>query len=296
MRRNHADEMQTATFSTSVAHVHAVERKPLFHFRPGLRVLTLASPGCNLRCGYCLNDALSRYGRDPGVPWSGEAVDVPSLLARARAEGTGIAFSYSEPTLSAELLLAIAAEAGDLPLVWKTNGFIRRQPLRQLARHVAAANVDLKTLDEAEHRRLTGAPLSPVLDTISELVSMGVWVEISTPVLPEINDRREAIESMAKFILSHGVQVPWHLGRYLPVDGFQGPPTDPGRLAEARSTAREIGLSHVYVERALGPDGRRTRCPRCRSAVVERDLWESGRSALKGGQCPGCGASVAGRW
>ena len=299
VRRRTGPILETATHASAVRHLHSVERKPLYHFRPGLPTLTLAAPGCNFRCGYCQNAVLSQYGKEPDAPWRAEPVDPAEIVAAARAVRAAIAISYTEPTLAAELTLALvaAAQGHDIPLIWKSNGFITESALHTIAPHLAAINIDLKTADEAAHRRLTGAPLAPVLAAAAEYQRLGVWLEISTPLIDGLNTRPEQIRALAHHVAALGTDVPWHLVRVLPE--YKMPtihPTAPALLQQAQAIGREAGLRHVYVERACGPEGRQTRCPSCAAVVIERAIAALEHNHLINGHCPHCHSAIAGVW
>jgi pyruvate formate lyase activating enzyme len=297
VRRRAGDLLETATYATTVRHWGTVERKPLYHFRPGLKTLTLAAPGCSFACRYCQNYRISQYGRHAESLWSAEAVDPGEVVAAAAEAGAGVGLSYSEPVLAAELTLALA-EAGrpaGVPIIWKTNGFLTPEAIARLAPALDAVNVDLKAADDSRHRGLTGAPLAPVLRAIAAFVEAGVWVEVSTPVIPRVN--ADALRRMAESIARVDPDIPWHLLRFTPEFRLRElPPTSPEALAEGVEIARDTGLRYVYVERALGPEGRRTSCPRCGLEVVARDIWAVHSVSLVAGRCPHCGAHVAGRW
>lgn len=292
--------METATFGSSVRHFDAVERKPFFHFRPGTQVLTLAAPGCTFRCTYCINHRMSQYGRETDVlAWDASPVDPAEAVRAAADAGASIGLSYTEPSLAIELTLELARhgrEAG-VPVVWKTNGFLTKEAATAAVSAVTAANIDIKAADEDAHRRLTGASLGPVLDTLRAFADAGVWVEVSTPVIPGVNAEPGQLSWIAGQIAGVSTEIPWHLIRWTP--GFkltEGDPTTPAALAEAVSLGRRAGLKHVYVERALGADGRATRCPGCDRVVILRAIWALERSDLYNGSCPGCGYRLAGRW
>jgi pyruvate formate lyase activating enzyme len=300
VRRRRGDGLETATFATSVLHVHPVERKPLYHYRPGTRVLTVAAPGCTFACRYCQNFALSQLGRSAEARWSARPLGPDELVERAVAEGAGIAFSYAEPVLAAELTLAVApiARSRGVEVVWKTNGFVSLEAARRLAPALAAVNVDLKAADDGPHRRLTGAPLGPVLDAVAAWAAEGVWVEVATPIIPGFNDGDGDLRAMARRVVGWGAETPWHLVRFHPDYRLQdAPPTHPELLERAAAIAGEVGLRHVYVERAPGEGRRDTRCPGCGETVVRRRIWalEEDR-LLPGGRCQGCGRRLGGRW
>jgi pyruvate formate lyase activating enzyme len=299
VRRRTGDSMETATFASSVRHFDAVERKPLYHFRPGTRILTLAAPGCTFRCTYCINHRMSQYGREDDVPWTASAVDPAEIVAMAEAEGAGVGLSYTEPSLAIELTKALArcGKAAGVPIVWKTNGFLTAEAADAVMPSLAAANIDLKAADEDAHRRLTGAPLGPVLATLREFAENGIWVEVCTPVIPGVNAEPAQLARMAGQLAAISPDIPWHLLRWTP--GFRlkdGDPTSPAALSEAVAIGRQAGLNYVYVERALGADGRATCCPRCHRILVSRAIWALDSIGLYDGCCPGCGYRVAGRW
>lgn len=186
VRRNRGCGLETATFAVAVAYLDAIERKPLYHVRPGTRVLTTAAPGCTFRCGYCINHRLSQYGRTGAPGWVGEPARPADLVARAAAEHAAIGLSYTEPGLAPELTLALAEHAAPagVPLVWKSNGFLTAKAIDLVAPVLDAVNIDVKAADDPAHRRLTGAPLGPVLAAIERFRAAGVWVEVSTPLIP----------------------------------------------------------------------------------------------------------------
>jgi len=299
VRRRRGARLETATFATAVVHAHPIERKPFYHVRPGTRVLTLAAPGCMFTCTYCQNYRLSQFGRTDAAPWAAVPIDPAEIVARAAAEGMGIAFSYSEPVLAAEATLAIAplASQAHVPLLWKTNGFITEDAACEVAPALTAANVDLKAAREDVHLRLTGAPLGPVVSALRTWKALGVWLEVSTPVIPGTNDDLASLQAMAQIVVSLGEQTPWHLLRFHPDHRLTAaPPTHPEILDRAVEIARAAGLVHVYVERALGDRGRITRCVGCGEKVVERHVDGVRYNHLREGRCPRCRAAVAGCW
>lgn len=308
--------LQTATFATSVVHRDAIERKPFFHYRPGTTAVTLAAPGCSFRCDYCINFRISQYGRDVASGWIAEPVsagggdaaprsaesDAPSIagiVALAEEAGGCVALSYSEPSLAIELTLALAdaGAAVGVDVVWKSNGFLTPAAVAVAAPALAAVNIDLKGVDDARHRRLTGAPVGPVLDTIADFRSRGVWVEVTTPLVPGVAESAADLAATAARLAAIDPGIPWHLARFTPAYRMaDGDPTQPAALSQGVDVGRAAGLRHVYVERALGAAGRATRCPRCDAVVVERGVWSTMDNRLIGGCCPGCGRRVEGRW
>jgi pyruvate formate lyase activating enzyme len=298
VRRRAGRIIETATFATSVRHWTAVERKPLFHFRPGSVALTLAAPGCTFRCDYCINYRISQVvghaENYPVVP-----VDPAELVGQAAARSASIALSYSEPSLAPELTLALAAAARPrgVNILWKSNGFLTARATALLAPALSAVNIDVKAGDDAAHRRLTGAPLGPVLDTIEALRGYGVWIEICTPLIPGTSAQAGQLRRIARSIVRIDPAIPWHLLRFTPAFRMQeADPTSARALGSAVMIGREAGLRHVYVERALGPAGRATHCPGCDAEVVRRGVWALESDELVAGRCPHCSTAIEGRW
>lgn len=300
VRRNEGGRLLTATFAVSAAHLTNIERKPLYHVRPGTRVLTVAAPGCTFRCDYCINHALSQYGREAAVPWQGTQAQPEELVRRAAQAGASIGISYTEPGLSPELTLALAGLAAPqrIPLVWKTNGFLTPAAVRLVAPVLNAVNIDVKAATDAAHRKLTGAPLAPVLRAIELFRAAGVWVEVSTPLVPGTASELEHWRVIAGTLADIDPAIPWHLLRFTPdFRMVQSSPTAPRALADAAAVGRRAGLQYVYVERAIGEAGRRTDCPACGMVLIERGVWDT-RSvfASPDGKCPGCSYRIPGRW
>jgi pyruvate formate lyase activating enzyme len=299
VRRNRGGALETATFAAAVAHLDAIERKPLYHVRPGTRVLTVAAPGCTFRCDYCINYRLSQYGRSDMAPWAAPPARPADLVGQARAAGAAIGLSYSEPGLAPELTLALAEHAtpAGVPVVWKSNGFLTARAVDLVAPVLTAVNIDVKAADDAAHRQLTGAPLRPVLDAIERFRAAGVWVEVSTPLIPGVSAEAAPLRAIAGMLATIDPQMPWHLVRFTPDFRMTDrPPTHPDELRAARDIGRAAGLEFIYVERALDAEGRRTDCPSCGTALVERGIWETLGNSIARGCCPGCARPVPGRW
>jgi pyruvate formate lyase activating enzyme len=299
VRRNEAGAAQTLTMSVAAAHLDAIERKPLYHVRPGSQVLTVGSPGCSFRCEYCVNHRLSQYGRDADVVASFVPARPADLVATALEQHAIIGMSYSEPGLAPELTLALAelARPHAIPLVWKSNGFLTPQAVDLLSPALTAVNIDVKAADDTAHRWLTGAPLGPVLDAVERFRAAGVWIEISTPLVPGTASEPAQLRAIAVRLASISRDLPWHLVRFTPDYRLvTARPSSPDSLAAAVAIGHEAGLRYVYVERALGPAGRRTACPACDTTVIDREIWALGENMLVSGSCPACGHHVPGLW
>jgi pyruvate formate lyase activating enzyme len=299
VRRRNGLVIETSTFATSIRHWTPVERKPLFHFRPGSETITLAAPGCTFRCNYCINFRISQIDDGEVDSYATTPVDPAELAAAAASRSASIALSYTEPSLAPELTLALAAAARPLgvDILWKSNGFLTRQATTLIAPALSAVNIDVKAGEETAHRQLTGAPLRPVLETIVSLREYGVWVEVSTPLIPGTNSTPPQLRKIARWIAGIDPGIPWHLLRFTPAFRMREfDPTPVHALETAVEIGRESGLRYVYVERALGPAGRVTHCPGCRAAVVRRGIWGLEVNELVAGRCPYCSTSIEGYW
>ncbi len=287
-------------------HVDPIEKKPLFHYLPGHASFSIGTVGCNFRCLHCQNSSLSQQPRleggrrskeaEPHVP--GERV-TPDSLVRAAVEGgcRSIAYTYSEPTVFFELALETArlARQEGLGNVFVTNGFITEAPLVLIAPVLDAANIDLKFIDKARHRRVTGAPLQPVLDSIKRYRDLDIWIEVTTLVIPGLNDSEESLRSMAEFI--HGVDpdIPWHVTRFHPQHRLlDRGPTPVSTLSRARTLAAEAGLRFCYSGNVPGDEGEATSCPGCGAVVLRRYGSRLVEDRIKGGGCPECGTRIPG--
>jgi pyruvate formate lyase activating enzyme len=295
VRRGTDEGIETATFASTVQHADPVERKPLFHYRPGTPTITLAAPGCSFRCDYCVNFRISQYGKDNESTWQAHDVDPSEVVGLAAAMNGCVALSYTEPSLAPELTLELARRGRDMgvDVVWKSNGFLTPEAIALCAPVLAAVNIDLKCVDEKSHRRLTGGSVRPVIDAITAFREHGTWVEVSTPISPGITEPAGVAEVLA----SIGADIPWHVVRFTPAFRMRDRnPTHPDAIEAAVMAGKAAGLRYVYVERALGDDGRTTLCPSCETAVVRRGVWSLVENRLQAGRCPECGTGVEGRW
>lgn len=201
--------------------------------------------------------------------------------------------------MAIELTLALAERGCDrgVGLIWKTNGFLTPEALAVAGPALVAVNLDIKAADEERHRDLTGAPLASVMESLRILRDYGVWVEVSTPLIPGVSDQLTDLAQIAARIASVDRGIPWHLLRFTPAFRRSGDdPTRPDALRAAVHAGHEAGLRYVYVERALGVAGRSTRCLCCGHTVVVRDVWSTAEVRLTDGKCDQCGTLVEGRW
>jgi len=297
IRKNVSGRLVSLAYAQPCAlQVDPIEKKPLFHFLPGSRILSLGTAGCNMACKFCQNWEISKSRDDQVRSQHLRPAEAVALAERDRCPA--IAFTYNEPTIWAEYAMDIAAEARrhGIATVMVTNGYVTREALPDVYRFIDAANVDLKAFTEDFYRKVTLSAMAPVLETLAELRSRGVWVEITTLLIPGLNDGDGEIRELASWILDNmGPDQPLHFTAFHPdfrlVDV---PATSHETVHEARRIAMDTGLRYVYEGNVLCEEGGTTFCPGCGDAVITRS-WHHVRSRrLVAGRCR-CGHTIAGR-
>jgi pyruvate formate lyase activating enzyme len=301
VRVNLGGKLRATTYGRpSSIHVDPMEKKPLYHFRPGTPVFSIATAGCNLHCLNCQNWQLSQRGGDEmEVLYE---LEPPEVVSTALAQGCeSIAYTYSDPIVFYEYVRdssRLAREAG-LHNVFITAAYINREPLRELCRVLDATNADLKAFDDRFYREVNGGTLQPVLDALVTFREEGVWIEVTNLVIPTLNDDLPMIRRMAKWIRDElGAGTPLHFSRFRPMYRMQNlPPTPHVTLDRARSEAMDAGLEYVYIGNLPGHPGNSTYCPRDGTLLIKREgLWIGENHLTDDGRCPRCGEPVPGVW
>ncbi len=322
VRYNHGGRLYTLVYDKVVAReVNPIEKKPLFHFYPGSRAYSISTVGCNLRCTFCQNWQISQWAKErlpkriePGgtavpepvcpmlaaleeaVP--GEPVTPRSLVEAAITTGCmSMSYTFAEPTIFYELAYdtAALARARGLKNNFVSNGFINEAPLRELAGVLDAANIDLKFFKEETYRRISRARLQPVLDAIRLYHDLGVWLEITTLVVPGLNDSDEELTHIAEFIRSVDPRIPWHVTRYYPAYRmWDRPPTEVESLRRARELGFAAGLRYVYEGNVPGEGGENTYCYNCKTLLIERYGFYVHINRIHDSRCPECGTLIDG--
>ena len=313
------------------AEIDPIEKKPLFHFLPGSTAYSIATVGCNLRCRFCQNWTISQWpklkesvdqgdeppspiGEHPADEWCTETEPpearwgigttvVPSeLVSQANHAGCRtVAYTYTEPTIFYELALTTArlASAAGLGNIFVTNGYISLDPLREIAPYLGAANIDLKSFRDSYYKKLCGARLEPVLAAIREYRKLGVWIELTTLLIPGLNDETAELRDIARFIKAElGEDVPWHISRFFPAYKMEHwQETSIRSLLRAREIGQEEGVRYVYLGNVpQEEEAEHTICPGCGTIVIRRWGFTVAENRLQAGRCPDCNRFVAGRW
>jgi pyruvate formate lyase activating enzyme len=301
VRQRVGDQMILTTYGRSSGFcIDPIEKKPLHHFYPGSSVLSFGTAGCNLACKFCQNWDISKstdFDRlaDQAAP--------EEIAATAVEHGCkSVAFTYNDPVIFAEYAMDVAdaCHARDVRTVAVTAGYMHAEPRREFYTKIDAANVDLKAFDEAFYFKLTGAHLQPVLDTLEYLVKdTGVWVEITTLLIPGHNDSDAELGAMTRWIAQTlGDAVPLHFSAFHPDYKMQDvPPTPMHTLLRARRIALDAGLKYVYTGNVHDTTGGTTYCPGCGQALIIRDWYRiEDYRVTDDGHCPHCHSTLAGRY
>jgi pyruvate formate lyase activating enzyme len=299
VRARAGDQIVLTTWGRSSGFcVDPIEKKPLNHFLPGSAVLSFGTAGCNLACKFCQNWDISKSREFDTLADAA----TPEALARA-AERLGcdsVAFTYNDPIVFMEYAMDVADACRErgVRTVAVTAGYMCDAPRREFYRHIDAANVDLKAFTDDFYRRVCGAELQPVLDTLLHLKhETSVWFEITTLLIPGANDSSEEIRALSAWVRKElGPDVPLHFTAFHPDWKMRDrPPTPPSTLSRAREIALGEGLHFVYTGNVHDPGGQSTFCPSCGALVIERDGYTLGEWHLtSGGHCAACGTPVAG--
>lgn len=298
VRENLEGKLYTHVYGNLIAeHVDPIEKKPLYHFLPGSNAYSIATPGCNFRCEWCQNWQISQMPREMQMP-EDQRIPPEKIVSRAIRNGCkSIAYTYTEPTIFFEFAqdVSILAKEQGLKNIYVTNGFMTPEMLEAASPSLDAANVDIKAFKDKTYRSKMGGRLEPVLDSCRLMKSLGIWLEITTLIVPGVNDDPREIEALAQFINDDlGSETPWHISRFFPQYKMQDRnPTSLKILKQAEQIGKSIGLKYIYLGNAGGPSN--TYCKTCDKELIERvgyftrvtGLNEEGKCIFCGTKCDG---------
>jgi pyruvate formate lyase activating enzyme len=291
VRENIGGEIRLNTYGViSGFALDPIEKKPLYHFYPGKNIISAGSYGCNLKCDFCQNYHISQ-NTDASAGHRLFPVELVSRALKAE-DNIGIAYTYNEPVIWYEYVTDCArlAAGEGLKNVMVTNGYVNRQPLLQLIELIDAFNIDLKSFDNQFYRKFTGATLKPVLDSIIEVAASGRHLEITTLIIPGLNDSADEMRREAEWIaINAGAGVPLHISRYYPMYKRDDPPTPSETIWKLKEAASEY-LDFVYTGNMAEPSaGSDTICPQCKTTVIRRSGYRTTVTALSDdGRCLKC--------
>lgn len=298
VRENKDGILYSLVFGTLIAEqVDPIEKKPFFHVHPASRSYSIATVGCNFSCDFCQNHEISQMPRST-LMIMGEDTAPATIVERAKnSHCKTIAYTYTEPTVYLETALETAKIAcrDGLQNVFVTNGFMTPEAVDVIAPYLAAANVDLKSFRDEFYKKQCGARLKPVLDSLKKMKERGIWLEITTLLIPGLNDSTEELKDIAAFILSLGAETPWHISRFHPqFKRLETPSTPIDSVHRACLIGKEAGLKYVYSGNVPGDEGENTVCSNCKKLVIKRHGFRIIDNFLSGPACSHCGQKLEG--
>lgn len=300
VRQNREGRLYTHVYGEVIAaHVDPIEKKPLYHFLPGTTSFSIATIGCNFRCPFCQNWQISQASKRKDEETRGHKLSPEEVVGLARSYGCrSISYTYTEPTIFFEYAYDCAklAKEEGLANIFVTNGFMTGEALEAIDPYLDACNVDLKSFREDFYKKVCQAKLQPVLDSIRLMKKLGIWVEVTTLVVPGQNDGEAELRSIARFIAETDPSIPWHISRFHPDYQYTDTTATPlETLRQARSLGKEEGLHYIYIGNVLG-ESEDTLCPACGKPVIRRQGFHLSELNLKDSSCPGCGQSIIGKF
>jgi len=300
VRENRQGALQALVYEKLIArHIDPIEKKPLFHFLPGSLSYSVATVGCNFKCRFCQNADIAQMPSDRnGVVLGDRTTSQKEVDAAAKAGCKSIAYTYTEPTVFFEFAYDTAklAHAIGIKNVFVTNGYMTPEALDMISPWLDAANVDLKAFTNDFYKKMCGARLPPVLETLKGMKAKGIFLEVTTLLIPGLNDDTDELKQLAAFIANDlGIDTPWHVSRFHPTYRLTDRPATPlESLLNANKIGKKAGLRYVYTGNVPGQGGEKTVCYQCGRVVIDRWGFSISEYAIDNGSCRHCGTPVHG--
>jgi pyruvate formate lyase activating enzyme len=294
VRKNTGEKIDLTTYGVLSGYaLDPVEKKPLYHFFPGHNILSIGSFGCNMRCDFCQNYHISQ--RVPDELTNGKRISEIIGDALSAEKNIGIAFTYNEPIISFEYMRDVAqlAKTKGLSTVMVSNGYVNEAPLKEILEFIDAFNIDLKAFNNSFYKKLTGADIEPVKNSLKQISRSGRHLEVTTLVIPQLNDDEKEMKLQTRWIANElGRFIPFHLSGYFPTYKRNTPPTSEESLKRLFDIASE-NLDYVYMGNTNSVYGQNTSCPSCGTEVTIRLGYKTILKNLdKNGKCTSCGNPV----
>ena len=297
VRENIDGKLYSLVYGKIIAeHIDPIEKKPIYHILPGSSSYSIGTAGCNLSCRNCQNWEISQGYKTSEI--AGNDITPEEIVRNALDAGCkSIAYTYTEPTIFCEFAYdcSTLAHSKGLKNIFVTNGYITDEPLEKIAPFLDACNVDLKSFREETYKKVCGGKLEPVKNSIKLMKKLGIWVEITTLVIPKVNDSSEELADIADFIKEVGEETPWHLSAFYPNYLMTDtPPTSAHILTKAREMGIDKGLKYVYTGNIQGDEGKNTYCYNCKNLLIERYGFTVIKNSVKNNKCKHCNAKIDG--
>ncbi|MEI8217674.1 MAG: AmmeMemoRadiSam system radical SAM enzyme [Elusimicrobiota bacterium] len=298
VRSNDDGVLHTDAYGAVVAaHLDPIEKKPLFHFLPGTQSFSFAAIGCNFTCSFCQNWEISQAKEAVRLGVQTRVLSPAAIVEQAIASGAkSISYTYSEPTIFIEYALETArlAKKAGLANIFVTNGYMTHEALDLIGPYLDAADVDLKFSDDEKYSLHCSAHLEPVLQTIQSMKERGIWVEVTTLVVPGLNDDVSSLSAIAGCIAAVSPEIPWHLSAFHPdYKLLEAPATPEKSLKRGVDAGKKACLHYVYTGNISG-GAEDTRCHACNALLINRRGFSIAENNIQKNHCPSCRAKIPG--
>ena len=300
VRQNIGGTLYSHVYGELIAsHIDPIEKKPLYHFLPGSPSLSIATMGCNFKCEFCQNWQISQLSMKNYNKLNLHQA-MPERIVQEAVFGhcDSISYTYTEPTIFFEFAHDIAklAKKENLFNVFVSNGFMSKEAIETIHPYLDACNIDLKSFRDSFYKNICGGRLNVVLDTIALMKKLNIWIEITTLIIPGLNDSKEELSDIANFI--HGISddIPWHISRFhgdYHLKHKNYTPIETMHMAE--KLVKEAGLHFVYLGNVAGK-GNNTYCYNCGEFLIDRSGYMASGITIKDSKCPKCNTEIAGIW
>jgi pyruvate formate lyase activating enzyme len=300
VRENRDGKLDSLVYGKLIArHVDPIEKKPLFHLLPNSLTYSIATVGCNFKCRFCQNADIAQMPSDHQGAIVGDPVTPATVVADAKTKACdSIAYTYTEPTVFFEFALDVARQAHTAGLrnIFVTNGYMSAEALDMTLPVLDAANVDLKAFSDDFYHKVCGARLTPVKETLKRMKAGGILVEVTTLLIPGLNDSPEELQAIARFLAEElGPETPWHISRFRPAYRMTDRTDTPVKtLHAARDIGMAAGLRYVYLGNVPGSGGENTLCPDCGNIAINRFQYRSRTNLIDGNHCASCNEIIDG--
>ncbi|MBF0302290.1 MAG: AmmeMemoRadiSam system radical SAM enzyme [Desulfamplus sp.] len=300
VRENRDGELISLVYPKIISRaIDPIEKKPIFHLLPGSTSYSIATEGCNFQCSFCQNSSISQIPMNQNRSIRGADINPEKIVDQAiNSDCASISYTYTEPTVYFELALETAkiAHSKGLRNVFVTNGFMSKKVIEIVAPYLDAANVDLKAFNDNFYRKQCKGRLEPIKENLILMKSLGILVEVTTLLIPDLNDEPSEIRAMAQFIANDlGIQTPWHISRFHPCYQMTDRGSTPiATLKMAFDAGKDAGLRYVYTGNAPGLDSENTFCHVCGRVLIQRVVYNIKNHITSDGRCPDCGTKLYG--
>lgn len=301
VRENRDGTLFSLVYGVLVAeNCDPVEKKPLFHFLPGSFSYSISTVGCNFRCLHCQNYNISQFPHDNDGQITGSKRSPADVVSAAERNGCrSISYTYVEPTIFYEFArdCSVLAHERGMKNIFVSNGYMTPEVTRDIAPLLDAINIDIKAYTDDFYKKVCKARLQPVLDNVRLMHELGVWVEVTTLIIPGWNDSEQELREIARFIKGIDPGMPWHVSAFRPTYKMTDRPITPvATLKKAREIGIEEGLHYVFEGNVPGLGGENTFCPSCKAEIITRFGFSISSIKMENGKCPHCGEAIKGIW